>query len=224
MGQKEVQIFIMKKVLITCFEPFGGERVNPSQMAITQLPDEINGVEILKQVMPTVFGKSIDTLYSVLKKEAPDAVICVGQAGGRPSLTVERIAINIDDARIPDNDGNQPIDTPVFVDGPSAYFATLPIKAMVKKCNDIGIPAAISNTAGTFVCNHLMYAVCHYAALNQPKLKAGFVHIPFVPEQTTDKPTMPSMSCADIITGLKSFIKTTILVDQDVKITGGAEH
>ena len=214
----------MKKVLVTCFEPFGGERVNPSQIAVTQLPDELAGIKIIKQVLPVIFGKSIDALYDALKREDPDVVICVGQAGGRSNITVERVAINIDDAPTPDNDGNQPIDAPVFTDGPAAYFATLPIKAMVKNCNNIGIPAMISNTAGTFVCNHLMYAACHYAALNQPKLKAGFVHIPFLPEQTTSKPTMPSMSCVDIITGLKSLIKTAILTDQDVKITGGAEH
>ena len=215
---------MMKKILVTCFDPFGGASVNPSQMAVTQLPDEIAGVKVLKQVIPTVFNKSIDALYDVLKIEAPDAVICVGQAGGRPNITVERVAINIDDARIPDNAGGQPIDTAVVENGPAAYFATLPIKAMVKNCNDIGIPAAISNTAGTFVCNHLMYAACHYAALNQPQMKAGFVHIPFVPEQTTDKPTMPSMSCTDIVKGLESLIETTITVDQDVKLTGGAEH
>jgi len=219
-----MEVFIMKKVLVTCFDPFGGATVNPSQMAVTELPNEISGVKILKQVIPTVFNKSIDMLYEILKAESPDAVICVGQAGGRPNITVERIAINIDDSRIPDNDGEQPIDIPIFADGPSAYFATLPIKAMVKNCNDIGIPAAISNTAGTFVCNHLIYAACHYAASNQPGLKAGFVHIPFVPEQTTDKQAMPSMSCTDITTGLVSFIKTVVRVDQDVKVAGGASH
>jgi len=214
----------MKKVLVTCFDPFGGAAVNPSQIAVTQLPDEIDDIKVVKQVIPTVFDKSIDILFDVLKIEAPDVVICVGQAGGRPNITVERVAININDAPIPDNDGNQPVDSAIFADAPSAYFATLPIKAMVQNCNNIGIPAAISNTAGTFVCNHLMYAACHYAALHQPKLKAGFIHIPFVPEQTIDKQTMPSMSCADIIAGLKSFIKTAATIDQDVKIAGGAEH
>ena len=214
----------MKKILVTSFEPFGGERINPSQIALTQLQDEIAGVKIIKQVIPTVFNKSIDILYKVLKAEVPDAVICVGQAGGRPNITVERVAINIDDARIPDNEGGQPIDEPIFDDGPSAYFATLPIKAMVENCNNIGIPAAISNTAGTFVCNHLMYSALHYASLHQPTLKAGFVHIPFIPEQTVDKPTMPSMSCADIVTGLTSLIKTTIGAVEDIKVTGGAEH
>lgn len=214
----------MKKVLVTCFDPFGGATVNPSQISVGQLPDEINGVQIIKQVVPTVFHKSIEVMYDVLKREAPDAVICVGQAGGRPNITVERVAINIDDARIPDNEGGQPIDTQVFPEGPPAYFATLPIKAMVKNCNEAGLPAAISNTAGTFVCNHLMYAACHYGATQQPGLKAGFVHIPFIPEQTTDKPTMPSMSSADITASLVSLIKTTIEVDEDVVVTGGAEH
>jgi len=214
----------MKKILVTCFDPFGGADLNPSQMVVTKLPNEIEEITIIKQVIPTVFNKSIKQLYETLKAESPDAVICVGQAGGRPNMTVERVAINIDDAPIPDNDGYQPIDTSIFTDGPSAYFSTLPIKAMVKNCNDIGIPAAISNTAGTFVCNHLMYAACHYAALYHPKLKVGFVHIPFVPEQTTNQPTMPSMSCTNIMTGLESFIKTTMTVDQDVKITGGTEH
>ena len=213
----------IKKILVTCFDPFNGASVNPSQLAVAKLSDEIAGIKIIKQVIPTIFNKSVDTLYEVLEKEAPDAVICVGQAGGRPIITIERVAINVDDARIPDNAGNQPIDIQIFVDGPAAYFATLPIKAMVKNCNDIGIPAAISNTAGTFVCNHLMYAACHYAALYQPELKAGFVHIPFIPEQTIDQPTMPSMSCANVVKGLTSLIKTTITVKQDVKTTGGAE-
>ena len=200
----------MKKVLITCFEPFGGESVNPSQMAVTQLPDELDGIKIIKQVIPSVFDKSIDILYDALKKETPDAVICVGQAGGRPNITVERVAININDAPIPDNDGNQPIDTPIFPDGPSAEFATLPIKAMVKECNDIGIPATISNTAGTFVCNHLMYATCHYAALNQPELKAGFVHIPYLPMQVLDKNNAPSMPLEVVIEALTVIVKTVI--------------
>lgn len=213
----------MKKILVTCFDPFDGATVNPSQMAVAQLPDEIEQAKIVTQTIPTIFNESIDVLYEVLRKEAPDVVICVGQAGGRANITVERVAINIDDARIPDNAGNQPIDLPVVSGGPNAYFSTLPIKAMVQNCNDIGIPAATSNTAGTFVCNHLMYAACHYAAIYQPNLKAGFVHIPFIPEQTVAT-QFPSMSCTDIVAGLISLIKTTINVDQDVSITGGTEY
>ena len=213
----------MKKVLVTGFDPFGGEPVNPALMSVMQLPDEILGVQIIKKEIPTVFDKSIEVLYLTLKEEQPDMVICVGQAGGRPNITVERVAINQDDARIPDNEGAQPIDRTIFAEGPAAYFATLPIKAMVQNMKAAGIPAAVSNTAGTFVCNHIMYGALHFAATQQPSLKAGFVHIPYVPMQTVDKPTMPSMSVADIVTGLTILIETGINVDQDVKVTGGAE-
>ena len=212
----------MKKVLVTGFDPFGGEPVNPALTSVMQLPDEILGVQIIKKEIPTVFDKSIEVLYQTLKEEQPDMVICVGQAGGRPNITVERVAINQDDARIPDNEGAQPIDRTIFAEGPAAYFATLPIKAMVQNMKAAGIPAAVSNTAGTFVCNHIMYGALHFAATQQPSLKAGFVHIPYVPMQTVDKPTMPSMSVADIVTGLTILIETGINVDQDVKVTGGA--
>ena len=212
----------MKKVLVTGFDPFGGEPVNPALMSVMQLPDEILGVQIIKKEIPTVFDKSIEVLYQTLKEEQPDMVICVGQAGGRPNITVERVAINQDDARIPDNEGAQPIDRTIFAEGPAAYFATLPIKAMVQNMKAAGIPAAVSNTAGIFVCNHIMYGALHFAATQQPSLKAGFVHIPYVPMQTVDKPTMPSMSVADIVTGLTILIETGINVDQDVKVTGGA--
>lgn len=213
---------MMKKILVTGFDPFGGESVNPALQSVQQLPDELLGVKILKQEIPTVFDKSIEVLYRVLKEEQPDAVICVGQAGGRPNITVERVAINQDDARIPDNEGAQPIDRTIFEDGPAAYFSNLPIKAMVRDMKAAGIPAAVSNTAGTFVCNHIMYGALHYAATNQPGLKAGFVHIPYLPMQTIDKLTMPSMSCDDIVKGLTSLLETVIKVEEDVKESGGA--
>ncbi len=212
----------MKKILVTGFDPFGGEAINPATESVKQLPDEILGVQILKREIPTVFDRSIEVLYGILKEEQPDVVICVGQAGGRPNITVERIAINQDDARIPDNDGKQPIDRTIFEEGPAAYFSTLPIKAMVRDMKEAGIPAAVSNTAGTFVCNHIMYGALHYAALHQPSLKAGFVHIPYLPMQTVDKPTMPSMSRDEIVKGLTTLIKTAIQVEEDVKETGGA--
>lgn len=212
----------MKKILITGFDPFGGEKINPATESVKQLPDEILGVKIIKREIPTVFNRSIEVLYAALKEEQPDAVICIGQAGGRPNMTVERVAINQDDARIKDNEGNQPIDHPIFEEGPAAYFSTLPIKAMVRDMKEAGIPAAISNTAGTFVCNHVMYGALHYAATHQPHLKAGFVHIPYLPIQTIDKPTMPSMSCDEIIKGLICLIETTIQVDRDIQETGGA--
>lgn len=214
----------MKKVLITCFDPFGGEDINPSQLAVFALPDEVAGAKIIKLEIPTVFNKSKELLYEALEKEKPDVVMCIGQAGGRPDITVERVAINIDDARIVDNENQQPIDKPIERHGPTAYFSTLPIKAMVKGCEEKNIPASISNTAGTFVCNHLMYAACHYRATHQPHLKAGFIHIPFVPEQILNKPHMPAMILTDIVRGLTSMIKTAIEVDDDLLITGGLEH
>lgn len=212
----------MKKVLVTGFDPFGGESINPATESVKQLPDELLGVQIIKREIPTVFDLSLDVLYTLLDEEQPDAVICVGQAGGRPNITVERVAINQDDARIPDNEGAQPVDRTIFEDGPAAYFSTLPIKAMVRDMKAAFVPAAVSNTAGTFVCNHVMYGALHYAATKAPKLKAGFVHIPYLPMQTVDKPTMPSMSQDEIVKGLTVLIKTVISVEEDVKETGGA--
>jgi len=212
----------MKKILVTGFDPFGGETVNPALIAVMELPNEIDGAQIIKKEIPTVFDKSIDTLHKILKDERPEAVICVGQAGGRSAISVERVAINQDDARIVDNAGAKPVDRAIAPDGPAAYFATLPIKAMVRDLKAANIPANISNTAGTFVCNHLMYGALHYAALHQPKLKAGFIHIPYLPMQVIDKPTMPSMSIGDIVNGLTILIKTTIHVKEDIKEQGGA--
>ena len=144
-------------------------------------------------MVPTIRYKSVDTVKAAAEECQPDFILCVGQAGGRPDITVERVAINCDDFRIPDNGGNQPEDEPVVADGPSAYFATLPIKNIVNALHQNGIPAKVSNTAGTFVCNHLMYGVCHYAA-QKGNIKAGFMHIPYLPSQVVDKPNQPSMA------------------------------
>lgn len=145
------------KVLITGFDPFGGEKINPAWEAVRALPDNIDGIEVVKLQIPTVFKKSAKKLFENIDSVKPDVVICVGQAGGRYEFSVERVAINVDDGRIPDNDGYQPVDSPVFEDGENAYFSTLPIKAIVEEVKKAGIPAAVSNTAGTYVCNHIMY-------------------------------------------------------------------
>ena len=193
------------KILITGFDPFGGESINPAWEAVRQLPKEVDGTKVAICQIPTIFGESVDRLLVAIEKEAPDAVICVGQAGGRPNITIERIAINCDDAHIDDNGGNRPVDLPVVEDGPAAYFSTLPVKAMVRDLKEAGIPAAVSNSAGTFVCNHTMYAALHYGATCRPEMKAGFVHIPYLPEQTTNS---PSMSVEMVIEGLHCMIKT----------------
>ncbi|MCL2286208.1 MAG: pyroglutamyl-peptidase I [Firmicutes bacterium] len=206
------------KILVTGFDPFGGESVNPALEAVKLLPEELDGAEIVKCEIPTVFYKSIDTLAAAIEKELPDAVLCIGQAGGRPNITVERVAINCDDARIADNEGNMPFDTRIVEDGPSAYFSTLPIKAMLQDMAADGIPVAVSNSAGTFVCNHLMYGALHYAATKRPHMKAGFVHIPYLPQQTTDK---PSMSVDTVVAGLKCMVKTIADLEKNTLDDGG---
>ena len=149
------------KVLITGFDPFGGECINPALEAVKMIPENIEGAQVIKLEIPTVFRKSIEKIEEKIEEINPDVVISIGQAGGRFGVTPERVAINMDDARIEDNEGNQPIDVSIYEDGESAYFSNLPIKAMVKEMVDNGIPASVSNTAGTFVCNHVMYGVLY---------------------------------------------------------------
>lgn len=164
-----------KKLLITGFDPFGGEQVNPAFEAVRLLPDEIAGLELCKLEIPTEFIKSGVILKDALRAVHPNAVLCVGQAGGRTAVTPERVAINLMDARIPDNAGYQPIDTPVVPDGPAAFFSTLPVKAIAARIQSDGLPAAVSNTAGTYVCNSLLYTLLHTAALEYPGLRGGFL-------------------------------------------------
>lgn len=161
-----------------------------------------------------------------MAEHEPDAVLCIGQAGGRADLTPERVAINQDDARIPDNEGQQPIDRTIRPDGPPAYFSTLPIKAMVEAIRSAGIPASVSNTAGTFVCNHLMYQALNLAEKQFPKTKAGFLHIPYLPEQVVDKPGLPSMSLETIVKGIEAAITALVAYadKEDIKTVGGATH
>ena len=213
------------KVLVTGFEPFGGEKVNPALEAIKGLPAEIHGAEVHCLEVPTVFHKSAQVLEEEMSRYRPDFVLCIGQAGGRSSLTPERVAINQDDARIPDNDGNQPIDLPIRPDGAPAYFSSLPIKAMVQAIKKEGLPASISNTAGTFVCNHLMYQALYLVEKKFPHVKAGFMHIPYMMEQVVNRPTTPAMSLVDIRRGLEAAIGAMIEHgDQDLKLVGGETH
>ena len=195
------------KILVTAFDPFGGETVNPALETVLLLPDVIAGADILKLMVPTVFTKSAEIVAEAMAIHLPDAVVCIGQAGGRTAITPERVAINIDDARIMDNEGNHPVDQSIIPGGPAAYFSTLPIKAMVQAITDVGHPAAISNTAGTFVCNHLMYHVLHLTAKKYPGMLGGFIHVPYLHEQTQrqEKPCF-SMALSDIVQGLEAAI------------------
>ena len=213
------------KILVTGFDPFGGEKVNPALEAVKSLPSVIQGAEIRWVEIPTVFYKSAEVLEAEIDRYQPDVVLCIGQAGGRASLTPERVAINQDDARIPDNQGNQPIDTPIRLDGEAAYFSTLPIKAMVQAIKEVGLPATVSNTAGTFVCNHLMYQALYLADKKFPHMRAGFMHIPYMTEQVINKPNTASMNLADIVKGIEAAIGAIVdYKDKDLKIVGGTTH
>lgn len=214
------------KILITGFEPFGGEKINPAWEAVNSLPSKIDDIDIFKLQLPTVFRASGLKLFEAIDLLKPDVVICVGQAGGRFDFCVERIAINIDDGRIPDNNGHQPIDETIFKDGENAYFSTLPIKAIVEEVKKAGIPASVSNTAGTYVCNHIFYQVQYMRTKEFPKLKAGFIHIPFLPEQVITRPNQPSMALADIVKGLTAAIGAIVERDgqSDIKAVEGQNH
>ena len=213
------------KVLVTGFEPFGGEKVNPALEAIKGLPSEIHGAEVSWLEVPTVFHKSAQVLEEEMSRYQPDFVLCIGQAGGRTSLPPARGAINHDAARIPDNEGNHPLDLPIRPDGASAYFSNLPIKAMVQAIKKEGLPASVSNTAGTFVCNHLMYQALYLVEKKFPHVKAGFMHIPYMMEQVVNRPTIPAMSLVDIRRGIEAAIGAMIEYgDQDLKLVGGETH
>ena len=213
------------KILVTGFDPFGGEKINPALETIKRLPDAILGAQIIKLKIPTVVGKSLAKITEAVEKENPDVVLSIGQAGGRSEITVERIGINIDDCRIPDNEGNQPIDEPVVKGGPAAYFVTVPIKAIVENIKAHNIPASISNTAGTFICNHVCYGVAHLAAARTAAgkpMKSGFIHIPFLPEQVIGKPALtPSMSLETIVSGITHALEAIVEHGSDIKVSGG---
>ena len=213
------------KLLLTAFDPFGGDAINPALEAVKLVADKIGRFDIVKLEVPTVFGKSIDTVAKAIEKEKPDVVLCIGQAGGRFEITPERVAINVDDARIKDNEGNQPIDIKIFEDGENAYFTTLPIKAMVEAIREANLPAAVSNTAGTFVCNHLMYGVLYTLAKKYPHIKGGFTHVPFIPAQVARRtPVAPYMALEDIKRGLEAAIAAIDKnFDADINVNGGKE-
>ena len=199
------------KILITGFDPFGGEAINPSFEAVKALPDEIYGAEIIKLELPTAFSQVGNALISALEEVQPQIVLCVGQAGGRKEISLERVAINVMDASRPDNLGAQPVDVPVMENGPAAYFSTLPVKKLAAALEEQGIPAKVSNTAGTFVCNMTMYALLHWIHENAPETLGGFIHVPYIPEQAAGKdPAPPTMDLAAITKALNIIVETLL--------------
>lgn len=187
------------KMLVTGFTPFGGEQINPSWEAARRLPNRIGGAELIKHEIPTEFDASGTALHKLLTELHPDAVLCVGQYGGANCIRVERVAINLRDARIADNAGKQPTDEPVVAGGPDAYFAMIPTREIVDALREQGIPAQLSYSAGTFVCNNLLYCALHESERSNPAPRCGFVHVPYLPEQTKDG-NAPSM-------GLEMMVK-----------------
>ncbi len=213
------------KVLVTGFDPFGGEAVNPAFEAVKLLPCEIAGAEIIKLEIPTVFSKCGPAVEAGIQKYEPDIVINVGQAGGRSCVTVEQVAVNLAEARIPDNDGEQPSGELVQKDGAPAYYPTIPVKAIVKNVRDHGIPCHISYTAGTYVCNCIMYNVLHMAATKYSNIRAGFIHVPFAAQQAVGKPNgTPFMSLEMIADSLKYAIEAAVKNEKDITGIMGETH
>ena len=190
----------MKKLLITGFDPFGGEAINPAWEAVKLLPDTIGDYALCKLQIPTIFGKGAETVLETAAQEQPDVILCIGQAGGRAAVTPERIAVNIRDAKIPDNAGNQPIGAFVDANGPAAYFTTLPVEAMAQGIRDAGLPGTVSNSAGAFVCNDTLYTLLHY--YNGSGVRVGFIQVPYLPQQGC-----PSLPLADTARALEAAIK-----------------
>lgn len=205
-------------ILLTGFAPFEGAAVNPSWLAVAALRGrQVAGHRVVARELPTEFGASLRALRKALREVRPKLVICVGLAGNRSIISLERIAINIDDARIADNAGAQPIDLPVVVSGPAAYFATLPIKAMLAALRDAGIPAEVSQTAGTYVCNHVFYGLMH-ALRRRPAVRAGFIHVPHPGDPRTAKRTV---QLDDIVLALRIALRTALTTGTDRRISAG---
>ena len=217
---------MIKTVLLTGFEPFNGATVNPAWEAVRAL-EGWSGEDFRVEVrqLPCVFGDANRALAGMVDALHPDVVIAVGQAGGRAEISVERVAINVDDASILDNAGRQPVDQPVHEDGPAAYFATLPIKAMVAAMRKQGLRAGVSQTAGTFVCNHVFYGLMHHAAASGRTMKAGFIHVPYLPEQVEGRADAPpSMALEEIVAGIRIAVELAVRVERDEALAGGGAH
>ena len=208
-------------ILLTGFEPFGGEPFNPSALIAQSLDGTlVDGVPIASRILPCTFAASLRELDAALHAHAPQLVLCLGQAAGRDGLSLERIAINVNDARIADNAGAQPIDEPVITDGPAAYWSTLPIKAISAGLCTAGISCGVSQSAGTFVCNHVFYGLMH--RLNaQAGVRGGFMHVPLMPEQAARHPGHPSMALASMIEGVRHALALALRHTTDLRATGG---
>jgi len=212
------------KALVTGFEPFGPDAVNPSREAVLRLSSRLGDLTIETRIVPTVFGSAIAALEDAIVTTQPDIVLGVGLAGGRAELSLERVAINVDDARIPDNDGQQPIDQPIVAGGPAAYFTGLPVKRAVAALRKAGLPAIVSNTAGTFVRNQIFYGLMHLVASRRLPVRGGFLHVPYLPEQAAGLAgiQVPSMALDDIVRGIEIILRVAAAHTEDIVAAEGA--
>lgn len=214
----------LPRVLLTGFEPFGGEPINPALEVLHELSGErIAGHRVEPATLPVCFDAGPAALLQAIERVRPRLVVCVGQAGGRARLSVERVAVNLADARIADNTGAQPIDRPLIQGAPTAYFSTLPVKALHASLNQHGVPAELSLSAGTYVCNAVFFALMHHLATQLPGVRGGFIHIPYLPEQACRHPGAPSMSLATLAKGLGIAIGTALETAEDLVLAGGVE-
>lgn len=213
------------KILITGFEPFDNEPINPAWEAVKLLPDQIDEHFVIKKELPCVFRKAGEVLDACIEAEKPDYVLCIGQAGGNANLQVEKVGINYMDGRIPDNEGFQPIDEFIHEDGENAYFSNLPVKAMVAAIRKAGIPASVSYTAGTYVCNYTLYETLYLIDKKYPHIKGGFMHIPYAVEQGVDKAAnMPTMALSTIACGIEAAARCILEGGEELKVNEGATH
>jgi pyroglutamyl-peptidase len=212
-------------VLVLGFEPFAGETVNPSAEIVRHLHAElIAGRRIVADVLPVSFAAAPLRLAELLYRHQPGLVLALGQAGGRPAISLERVAINLIDARIADNEGLQPIDVPVVRDGPGAYFSGLPLKAMAAHLGVLGVPVSLSLSAGSFVCNQIFYWLLHLLASEHPQARGGFVHVPWLPEQAARHPGEPGMALEMMMTGIRGAIECALRTSSDLAVAGGTTH
>jgi len=194
----------VRKILVTGFEPFDKSSLNPSKSIVRELEQDSSLVNLETLILPVDFKSAAKLLIEKVDSAKPDVVICLGQAEGRSAITPERVAINIDDARIPDNAGNKPTDAPIVIGGPDAYFSTLPVKNLVTVIESVGAPASLSLSAGTFLCNHVFYALQHHC--RDRKIESGFIHVPLMDSQGSEFPGLPNLKLEVLVKGIKAVV------------------
>ena len=210
------------KILVTGFDPFGGEPINPAYEAVKLLPKNIKGAEIITTEIPTIFSKGAEEVEKAIIEHSPDAVVCIGQAGGRSCISIEKVAINLREASISDNSGNKIVDEKIKDDGENAYFSTLPVKSMVQNVRKNGIPSNISYTAGTYVCNDVMYTLLYMINKKYHNIKGGFIHVPYATQQVVDKPNnLASMPIETIAKGLEYALEAIVANQSDIAVAMG---